>query len=75
MEGAGGASWSATTGHNQNRGGKQQQQQQQRGAAIGPATLSAFDMIEASDDEYISWDEVCLGFASNDVLSNVRSIY
>ncbi|CAM9382632.1 unnamed protein product, partial [Laminaria digitata] len=55
--GVGGASWSATavTGHSnhKNRGGGRQQ----RGAVIGPATLSAFDVIEASDDEFITWDE------------------
>ena len=27
-------------------------------AAVGPATLSVFDAIEANDDEFICWDEV-----------------
>lgn len=73
--GAGGTSWSAVTGRNESRGGKQQQQQQQRGAAMGPAMLSAFDVIEASDDEYITWDEVCVCFTACNILPGVFKRY
>lgn len=43
----------AAKGHHSRRGSNRRED-----AVAGPATLSAFDAIEANDDEFVGWGEV-----------------